>query len=204
MTRQIILIGGGGHCRSCIDVIETEGRFSIAGIIETKEKLNHRVLGYPVIGSDEDLPSLIRSYKHFLISIGQIKDVTKRIESFESVKELGGELPAICSPRAHVSGHASIGEGTIIMHGAVVNAGAAIGRNCIINTGAIIEHDVTIGDHCHISTGAIINGGVKVGDGAFLGSKSMARESIEIGAYSLIGGGVNLMSSVGPRITVKA
>ena len=31
---ELLLIGAGGHCRSCIDVIEQEGRFRIAGVVD--------------------------------------------------------------------------------------------------------------------------------------------------------------------------
>ena len=31
---EILLIGAGGHCRACIDVIRAEGRFAIAGVVE--------------------------------------------------------------------------------------------------------------------------------------------------------------------------
>ena len=73
-----------------------------------------------------------------------------------------------------------LGEGTIILHGAIINANVKVGKNCIINSKALIEHDSIIGDNCHISTGTIINGGVKVGDGTFIGSGSITKQSITI------------------------
>lgn len=73
MYNEIILIGGGGHCRSCIDVIESEGRFKILGIVDIKEKLHRKVLGYEIIGSDEDIPRLARQFKYFFITIGILK-----------------------------------------------------------------------------------------------------------------------------------
>jgi len=46
---EIILIGAGGHARSCIDVIELSGLFKIAGLVE-KGKLNNKEnLGFPII-----------------------------------------------------------------------------------------------------------------------------------------------------------
>ncbi|TLD41233.1 MAG: 4-amino-6-deoxy-N-Acetyl-D-hexosaminyl-(Lipid carrier) acetyltrasferase [Candidatus Jettenia ecosi] len=185
---EIVLIGGGGHCKSCIEVIEAEDKFKIIGIVDTKEKLRQKVLGYEVIACDEDLPKLVKEHKNFLIAIEQIKSPEKRIEKFEYLKSLGANFPVIISPLSHVSKHATIGEGTIIMHNVIVNAGTTIGKNCIINTGAIIEHDAVIGNRCHISTGAIINGGTKVKEGTFFGSNSMAKEYIEIGENSIIGG----------------
>ena len=65
MKEQIILIGGGGHCKSCIDVIEQEGRFEIAGIVEKPDKVGEKVLGYPVIGTDADPRALLWSGFHW-------------------------------------------------------------------------------------------------------------------------------------------
>jgi len=47
---SILLIGGGGHCKSCIDVIEQKGRFAIAGIVDKPASVGGRILDYPVIG----------------------------------------------------------------------------------------------------------------------------------------------------------
>ena len=74
-------------------------------------------------------------------------------------------FPCSSRPHAHVSRHATLGAGTIVMHGAVVNAGAVVGRNCIINSQSLVEHDAVIGDHCHIATAAAINSGVRIGAG---------------------------------------
>lgn len=186
MKEQIILIGGGGHCKACIDVIEQEGKYQIAGIVDIPEKNHDLILGYEVIAADNDLPTLIDEYKRFLITIGQIRSPEKRIRLFKTIKELGGELPVIVSPLAYISTHATIDEGTIIMHHAIVNAGATIGKNCIINTKALIEHDAVIGDHCHISTGAIVNGGVEIGSDSFFGSAAVAKEYVSISAYRFV------------------
>ena len=143
---DIILVGGGGHCRSCIDVIELQGLYRITGILDLSARVGQSVLGYPILGIDDDLPVLAQKYRHFLVTVGQIKSSVKRHELFERLKVLGVSLPTIVSPSALVSRHAELAAGTIVMHHAVVNAGARIGANCIINTGAIIEHDVVIVD----------------------------------------------------------
>ena len=189
MKEKIILIGGGGHCKSCIDVIEQEGRFTIAGIVDLPEKKQHNVLGYPVIGADVDLAELIKTFPNFLITLGQIKSPARRIELFNDLMQMGAHFPVIQSPLAYISPHAQVSEGTIVMHHALINAGARVGMNCIINTKALLEHDAVIEDHCHISTGAVVNGGVKIGSGSFFGSNSVCKEYIEIGENAVIGCG---------------
>jgi sugar O-acyltransferase (sialic acid O-acetyltransferase NeuD family) len=186
MKEKIILIGGGGHCKSCIDVIEQEGRFTIAGIVDVPEKKQHNVQGYSVIGTDADLAELIKSCPNVLITLGQIKSPTRRIELFNDLIEMGARFPVIQSPLAYVSAHTCVAEGTIVMHHALINAGAIVGRNCIINNKALIEHDAVIEDHCHISTGAVVNGGVTIGSGSFFGSGAVAAENTSIPSHSFI------------------
>jgi sugar O-acyltransferase (sialic acid O-acetyltransferase NeuD family) len=179
MKQKLILVGGGGHCISCIDVIEQEGKFEIAGIVDAN-KIGLQVLGYPVLGGDNDLPTLRKTYKHAFVTIGQIKTSSTRIKLFERLVILDFNLPIIISPRAYVSRHAVIHDGSIVMHDVLINAQAEIGNNCIINTKALIEHNSKIGSHCHISTGAVLNGDVVVGYGTFIGSNAVVRESVNI------------------------
>ncbi|EDP73500.1 acetyltransferase [Hydrogenivirga sp. 128-5-R1-1] len=186
---EILLIGGGGHCKSVIDVIEQENKFKIAGIVDTKEKIGEKVLGYKIIASDEDLEILSKEYKYAFISLGQIDNCEKRKELFKKCKNLGFNLPKVISLYAYVSKYSIIGEGTIVMHGAIINAGAKIGNNCIINSKALIEHDAEIEDNCHISTGAIINGGVKVKECSFIGSNATTKQYITIPKNSFIKAG---------------
>lgn len=189
MKPQILLIGGGGHCKSVIDVIETEDSFTIGGIIDRKELIGEKVLGYKVIGCDDDLEKLSAQFKYAMVTVGQIKSPDLRIKLFNQLQSIGYETPPIISPRAYVSKHASIGEGTVIMHDALVNANAAVGKNCIINTKALIEHDSIIEDHCHISTGAIVNGGTIINQKTFFGSNAVSREYTAIEKESFIKAG---------------
>ena len=164
---NIILVGGGGHCVSVIDVIEQEEKYHIKGIIDTKEHIGKEVLGYKIIGTDDDLEDLYLSCPNAIISVGQIKDSVLRKRLFQRLKAIGYHLPVVISPLAYVSKHSAIEEGTIIMHRALVNAGAKIGKNCIINTKANIEHGVQIEDFCHISTATVVNGDSIIGKGTF-------------------------------------
>jgi sugar O-acyltransferase (sialic acid O-acetyltransferase NeuD family) len=195
MTKQpILLVGAGGHARACIDVIEQQGVFSVAGLVGLPDEVGSRLLGYPVLGTDEDLPVLLGDYTHALVTVGQIKTPVPRIRLFGVVEQSGCTLPVIVSPRAYVSPHATLGIGTIVMHGAVINAGAVVGRNCIINSQSLVEHDVVISDHCHIATAASINGGVHIGPGTFIGSGSSVRQLVKIGERCMIGMGQRVVA----------
>ena len=200
---KILLIGAGGHARSCIDVLEEENQYEIAGLIEKGESLSNESLGYSVIGTDDDLKVLRQQYKNALITIGQIKIPKIRVKLYLLLKKLDYTLPVIISPHAYVSKHAQIGEGSIVMHGVIINANAKVGNNCIINNSALIEHDAVIGDHCHIATGAIINGEVSVGNETFIGSGALTRQAISIGENCVIGAGEVLKNDIESTKVVK-
>jgi sugar O-acyltransferase (sialic acid O-acetyltransferase NeuD family) len=190
----LLLLGAGGHARACIDVIEHEGRFAVTGLTGLRGEVGTRILGYPVLGTDEDLPALLRDCTHALITVGQIKSPDLRMSLFNLLEQRGCTLPVVVSPRAHVSRHATLGAGTIVMHGAIVNAGAVVGRNCIINSQALIEHDAAIADHCHIATAAAINSGVSVSMGTFVGSNACVRQGTRIGERCVIGMGQRVLA----------
>ncbi|MFW3372418.1 acetyltransferase [Aliarcobacter butzleri] len=183
MKEKIVLIGGGGHCHSVIDVIEQENKYEIIGIVDTKENIGKKVLDYKIIAFDDDLETIFLSCKNALITVGQIESNKIRVKIYNKLKEIGFNLPVIISPLAYVSNHSSIEEGTIIMHHALVNANTKIGKNCIINTKALIEHDCVIGDNCHISTASVLNGGVRVKENSFFGSNATSKQSIEIDGF---------------------
>ena len=200
---EIVLIGSGGHTRSCIDVIESTGQYKIAGLVEKNNSDITENLGYPVIGKDDDLSNLRKKYKYAIITIGQIKSVARRIRLYKMLYEMDYELPMIVSPRSHLSQYSKIGYGTIIMHDVIVNANAEIGNNCIINNKSLIEHDAIIGNHCHIATGTIINGNVTVGSKSFIGSGTVTKQAISIGKNCVIGAGSVIKTDVESNQIIK-
>lgn len=190
----ILLLGAGGHARACIDVIEQEGRYVVAGLVGLSHEVGSRILDYPVLGIDADLPGLLNRYSNVLVAVGQIESPEIRIRLFDLLQKNSCSLPVIVSPHAYVSPHVKLGSGTIAMHGAMINAGAVVGKNCIINSQALVEHDVVIADHCHIATAAVVNGGVRIGLGTFVGSGANVRQEINIGELCLIGMGQRVLS----------
>ena len=194
MTKNLILVGGGGHCKSVIEAAESAG-YNILGVLDTPENVGKQVLAYSVIGTDDDIPQYVDKAE-FVITVGFIKNPAIRIKLYNKVKEAGGKLATVIASTAHVSKYSTIGEGTVVMHQAFVNAGAHIGANCIINTFCNIEHDAQIGDQCHISTGTMVNGDCKVGDRCFIGSQSVLANGVEIGDDVIVGAASCVMQNI--------
>lgn len=176
----------GGHCSSCIDVIENSGKFKIVGLVAKNKKTQNKNKKYKVVGTDKDLNKIFKKYKYAHISIGQIRNLNLRKNIFNKLKKIGFKLPVIISNGAYVSREAKIGEGSIVMHNCIINRNAIIGSNSIINTKALIEHDCKIGSHTHISTGCTINGNTSIGNQCFIGSGTVSKGNNKIRNNSFV------------------
>lgn len=195
MKRPLILIGGGGHCKSVIEVAESAG-YEIKGILDMPDEVGKEVLpGHKIIGTDDEIPQYVEECD-FIITVGFIKNPAIRVKLYNKVKAAGGRLATIIASTAHVSKYAELGEGTVIMHHAFVNAGAKIGDNCIINTFVNIEHDAEVSNQCHISTGTMVNGECKIGENCFIGSQSVCANCIEIASDIIVGAGSVVRKSI--------
>lgn len=186
--RSIIIIGAGGHAKSCIDVINSTKKFKIKYLIGENKFNNHKIFSFKNIINIENTDKLIKNFKklNILIGVGQLKTGKKRNKLYQFYKKKGCNFPKIISSNSYVSKFSRIQEGTIIMHGVIININSIIGKNCIINSKSLIEHDCVIGDNVHVSTGVIINGGVKVGDNSFIGSGSIIKQNRKIPKNSII------------------
>lgn len=185
--RPLILVGGGGHCKSVIDAALSSG-WEIRGILESASYAGGDVLGFPVIGTDDDASAFIED-SEFVITVGSIKDPSLRMRLWGALKAKGAKMAAIFASTARVSPFAQVGEGTVVLHNACVNACARIGSNSIINTLANVDHDCEVGSHTHISTCASLNGNVKVGDRTFIGSNTVVNHGVSIGSDIVVSSG---------------
>lgn len=182
----IWVLGAGGHALACLDVLESGKKHRILGLVGFPGEVGKKVAGYPVLATDRDLPTLIKQCRNVLVAVGQIKSPLSRQRLFNQARFLGAQFPLICSPWARVSSRADLGEGTVVMPGAVVQPWAVVGKNCILNSQCLVEHGAKIGDHCHISTGAILNGDVTLGSGSFVGSGAVVQEGVRLAQNTVV------------------
>jgi sugar O-acyltransferase (sialic acid O-acetyltransferase NeuD family) len=185
--KPIVLLGAGGHCLSCIEVIESGSEYEVVALLESNE--SEARYGYKIFQEDQYIKNFSSGTQDALIAVGQIKSHLPRKNLYAKLVKVGFKLPVIRSCSSLISNRSDIDRGTIVMHGVKINASVHIGCNVILNTGCIIEHGVKVGDHCHISTGAIINGDVSIGDNCFIGSGSVIHDGVTIPENSIISAG---------------
>lgn len=183
---KIVLVGGGGHCLTCMDVIDSAGR-EVAGILDPRPDAAPE--GAAWLGTDAWIAMPEAATVQFLVALGQVRSADARRRLFEAIRHHGRAFATVCSPHAVVARGATLGVGTVVMHRAVVNAFAQVGNNCIVNTGAIVEHGAVVEDHCHVATGAVVNGDVRIGSGTLIGSGAVILQGLSLASNVLVGAG---------------
>lgn len=194
-NKKILLIGGGGHCRSVLDCLFRLRTYGEIGIVDREPKA--QVLGVPVVGTDDDLPRLFsQGWHNAVITIGSIGVPSRRRALYQELKKIGFRLPAVVDPSALVGFASEIGEGAFIGKRTVVNSGTRVGHCAIINTGTIVEHDCSIGAFTHIAPGCTLCGEVSVGENTHIGAGTVIRQQTPVGADSLVGAGSVIVSPI--------
>lgn len=184
--KKLLLIGGGGHCRSILDSVLSMDRYARIGIVDYNKAASS--FGIPVIGTDEDLPRLKdEGWTDAFVSVGSTGQTELRRKLYDKLKEIGFAVPVIADPTSSIARNAETAEGVYIGKRAVVNTGAKTGVCAIINTGSVIEHDCIVGDFVHVSPGAVVCGQVSIGNDSHIGAGAVVRQGIRIGKNALIG-----------------
>jgi sugar O-acyltransferase (sialic acid O-acetyltransferase NeuD family) len=199
-NRRLLLIGGGGHCEAVLDSLTHNCLFSDIAIID-KKRIGENILGYPVIGTDEDLRDLrFSGWTDAFITVGSIGITNSRRSLMGLIMNLGFNLPKVIDSTAILAKNITICNGVYIGKGAIVNSGSHLGVCSIINSGAVVEHDCTIGDFVHISPSATLCGSVKVGNDTHIGANASIRQGLSIGSYTLIGMGSVVVKNIPDRV----
>ena len=185
---NIIIIGASGHAKVIIDIVQEEGKYHIAGLLDQNRPVNEQVLGYPILGKEEDLPNLVKIHaiKGVLIAIG---DNFTRAKGVARVRKICPDLPFVSTihPKATIARDISIGEGTVVMAGVSINIGATVGAFCILNTNASLDHDSTIENYASLAPGVITGGDCHIGEYSSIGIGAIMLHGIRVDEHTVIG-----------------
>ncbi|WP_411953894.1 acetyltransferase [Alkalibacillus sp. S2W] len=187
MTRNLLIIGGGGHAQVVLDSLYRLNYYDSIGVVEQSHLIGEEVLDSPIVGTDDDLPQLfLDGYNEAFVTIGSHE---KRQQLSDDLRTMGYHIPSIVDLTAAVSPYAKVLSGAYVGKQAVINPRSDVEEGVIVNTGAMVEHDCAIGAWSHIAPGAVVCGGVSVGSSTHIGANSVIRENQTIGHHTTIGMG---------------
>jgi sugar O-acyltransferase (sialic acid O-acetyltransferase NeuD family) len=202
LNKQIILIGGGGHAKVLVEILNHLGvkiDFLVAPILDDNALL---FVGIERLKNDDDVLKFKPDEILLINGIGSLPGKHSRKNIFEKFSSQGFKFLTVISNQAIISPSSVLSEGVQIMPGVILNADVFVGENTIVNTGAIVEHDCKIGSHNHIAPGAVLCGSVSTGSGVHIGAGANVIQEVEVGDFSVVGAGVSLTKKLKSRQTV--
>lgn len=194
MNTKIILIGGGGHARVLLEILQLN-KVSILGFTDVT-KTEGVEISY--LGDDDILKNYSSTEVQLVNGIGSVKRPEKRREIYERFKSLGYQFFSVIHPMTIISSKVKLGEGVQVMSGAVINPHTVLKENVIINTSSSVDHDCVVGAHTHVAPGVTVSGGVSIGQGCHIGSGATIIQGITIGDDVLIGAGAIITRDISP------
>ncbi len=194
---SIVIVGGGGHAKMCIDLLRQSNEYEILGIIDSKLELGSDVLGVKVIGGNSSLNILVKlGVKYAANGVGAISNPKLRCKIHQDLTDIGFRIPNLIHPSSNVEPSVHMGDGNQIMMGAAIGSDVQLGNGCIVNSGSVISHDCILRDHCHVAPGAILAGLVDVGESSVIGMGATVYLGITIGRDAMVFNGVNILKNV--------
>ena len=201
MKKKIVLFGAGGHAESVVGVIEAEGKYEIAGFIDSIRPVGSKMFGYRILGREEDLLRIAQEMdvEDGLVCIG---DNFQRRAFSGRIKAKLPDFSFIVSthPAAAVASRASVGQGTVIMAQAAINPGCRIGEGCIVNTNASLDHGSVMEDYSSLGPGATTGGRACIGLCSAVGLGACILEKAKIGNHAVIGAGAVVNKDIGNNV----
>lgn len=201
-VRRIVTIGGGGHARVVIGLLQRLG-FDVVGYTDDADRGD--ILSVPRIGNDTALQRWVAAsgISQAALGVGTVDASPTRKTLGRRIAAMGLDFPVIISPTSTVAQEVVLGTGSQVCHGAVLNVGAVLGDFCIVNSNAVVEHDCRLGDNVHVAPGAVLSGAVAIGDDCMIGAGSTVLQQVSICPGTLVGtGSVVLRDITSPGVYV--
>lgn len=197
---KIFVFGASGHAKVVIDIIERQGLYDIAFLIDDDSALKGQsVYDYDVLGGKAELVARRNGVIGGIVAIGSNK---ARGKVATWLVENGFSMVSAIHPSAQIARGGQLGAGTVVMAGAVINSDSRVGDNVIVNTRASIDHDCLVGDCVHLAPGSTLCGTVTVGHGAFICAGATIIPNLTIGHNVTVGAGSTVLRDVPNGVTV--
>ena len=191
MHKKLIIIGVNGHGKVVADVALAMGRYEEIAFLCNFEKKTE-CMGYPILGKNADATCYIEE-ADFFVAIGESELREKLMEELASQ---GATFATLIHPSAVIGSRVEIGEGTVVMAGAILQAETVVGKGCILNTACSVDHGCKIGDYVHVSVGTHLCGIIHVGEHTWVGAGATLINGIHVCPNCMIGAGAVVVKNI--------
>ncbi len=195
---NILIIGSSGHAKVVIDIVEQKGKYNILGLIDPHIDVGECVLGYKILGKDEDLIKICASnnVNKAIVAIGDNYIRSKAVSNIQNICSSSLMFVSAVHPRANIGKDVHIGKGSVVMAGVSINSCSSIGEFCVLNTNSSIDHDSCMGSFASLAPNVATGGNCKIGDYSSVNIGATIMQNINIGDNTIIGAGATVLNDI--------
>jgi sugar O-acyltransferase (sialic acid O-acetyltransferase NeuD family) len=186
----MLIIGAKGFAQEVLEILyQLNALEDVAFYDDRNHDLPEKLYGrFPILNNLNEAKNYFRNRnRSFTVGIGNPVLRRKMRDKFENV---GGVFSSTISPKA-IIGHfgTSVGIGSNIITGTIIDNSVTIGTGCLCNTNSIIAHDCIIGEFSEVCPSAVLSGNCTIGAYSFIGTNATILPKITIGSNVIIAAG---------------
>ncbi len=189
--KGVLVYGASTYGAVLRDLVADLG-LSFAGFIDDW------VDGDGVVGDFSKLADFDPACYQLVIGVGY-KHMRARRELAQRLKGRGFDLPALVHPRAYVAASARLGEGAVVMAGALVDSAAELGALTVLWPGAIVSHHCKLAGNTFLCPGSVVCGNTAVGLDCFVGASATIVDGVSVPPSTFVKAGSVYARSGCPR-----
>lgn len=198
--QKIILAGNAVTAHILHAYLEDDSRYAVVGcVVDDAYAASGSFTAVPCAGLSSVVERFSPEEVRVIMAVGYDQVNAVRQGLFERLKALGYGMETYVHPRANVLSRNPLGEGTLVMPGALIEPGATVGANCLIWGNVVVAHDAVVEDHCWLAAGAVISGMARVGCRSFVGVNATIANKVEVGERNIVGGAAFISKCTKPN-----
>jgi sugar O-acyltransferase (sialic acid O-acetyltransferase NeuD family) len=184
-----VLLAGNGITAEILSVyLRTDSRYEIGALVVGDEFVTQGgISGFTTVGLSEVVENFPPSTFRVIMAMGYNDLNRSREEMFNMLKEKGYVLETFIHPDAHVYTEIPLGEGCVVLPGAVIDPNVQLGANTMVWSNVTVAHHSKVGAHCWLATGSVVSGQARILENTFLGVNSTIVNEVTVGAFNIVG-----------------
>lgn len=198
--KKILLAGNAITAEILFAYLKQDARYEVAGFtVDDEFVARSGIGGYRTVGLSE-APGAFLSGTYSVIMAMGYNDLNRTRETmFYRLKAMGYAVETYIHPDARVYTDHSVGEGSVVLPGAVVEPRARVGANTMVWSNATLAHHSSVDDHCWVAAGTVVSGQAKVLRNSFLGVSCTVVNAVTVGEFNVVGAGALITRDTKPH-----
>jgi len=187
---KIILAGNAVTANILYAYLRDDRRYHVVGLTVDDEFLSlGGIGGLPAVGLSE-VPAAFSPEQYRIVMAAGYSDLNRVRESlFVRLKHAGYAIETYVHPDARVYTEHALGDGSVVLPGAVIEPHARVGANTVVWCNVTLAHHCSIAENCWIAAGTVVSGQAKVKRNSFIGVNATVVNNVVVGDYNIVGAG---------------